>query len=390
MFYKEYVEEERWIKIREFSNNIQTPSVIIDLEIIKRKFKELKSNFPYAKIYYAVKANPGLPVLKLLHDLGACFDVASIYELDVLLGIGVSPSSISYGNAIKKEKDIKYAYDKGIRLFATDSLNDIEKLSRVAPSAKVFFRILVEGSLTADWPLSRKFGSQTDVTVDLIKKAKELGLDPIGVSFHVGSQQRNIGAWDSAISKAKYIFDYINEHNNIKLSLLNMGGGFPAQYIEKTNDITTYSTEITRFINDYFEDEFPQVIFEPGRSLVADSGVLVSEVVLISKKSYSGLHRWVYVDAGKFNGLIETMNESIKLPIYTDKMSNQYEEFEEVVIAGPTCDSMDILYEDYKYKLPLSLKEGDKVFFLTTGAYTSSYAAVGFNGFPPIKTYYIE
>ncbi|MCL2318635.1 MAG: hypothetical protein FWC45_01015, partial [Treponema sp.] len=129
-----------------------------------------------------------------------------------------------------------------------------------------------------------------------------------------------------------------------------------------------------------------KILLEPGRSLTGNSGILATEVVLISRKSNTALNRWIYLDAGKFNGLIETLNESIKYPVVTNKDVSGAKEAE-VIIAGPTCDSMDILYENYKYRLPLDLKIGDRLYFLSAGAYTASYASVGFNGFPPIRTY---
>ena len=152
-----------------------------------------------------------------------------------------------------------------------------------------------------------------------------------------------------------------------------------------TNDLATYAGEITRFLKEDFGDAMPRVIIEPGRSLIANAGVLVSEIVLISRKSRTALHRWIFTDVGKFSGLIETMEESIKFPVYTDKEG----ELESAVLAGPTCDSADIMYEHYKYALPLNLAAGDRLYWLSTGAYTTTYSSVEFNGFPPLKDYYI-
>ena len=280
---------------------------------------------------------------------------------------------------------MRYFYDRGVRMYATDSEADIRNIARAAPGSRIYVRILTEGTLTADWPLSRKFGCQTDMAMDLIILARDLGLIPYGVSFHVGSQQREIGAWDAAIGKVKGIFDRLEQEDGIKLEMINMGGGFPANYLSKANDLETYGQEITRFLEESFGEDLPKIILEPGRSLLADAGVLVSEVVLISRKSRTALHRWVYTDVGKFSGLIETMDEAIKYPIYTGKTG----EVEEVVLAGPTCDSADILYENYKYNLPLNLAIGDRIYWLSTGAYTSSYSAVEFNGFPPLEVYFM-
>ena len=381
----DYYNPETFSDIKQLADGIETPFVVTDKRLIDTHYNDLTSNFPYARIYYAIKANPAVEIIELLRDRGACFDIASIYELDKVLGTGVTADRCSYGNTIKKRKDIHYAYEKGVRLFATDAEDDLRNIAKEAPGSKIYVRLLTEGSHTADWPLSRKFGCQTDMAVNLLSLAKELGLEPYGVSFHVGSQQRDIGAWDAAIDKVKAIFDWMRDECGIQLKMINMGGGFPANYITRTNDLATYASEITHYLKDDFGDELPEIILEPGRSLCANAGVLVSEVVLISRKTTTSLHRWVYIDVGMFSGLIETMNESIKYPIYTEKGG----ELEECVIAGPTCDSADIMYEDHKYELPLSLEIGDRLYWFSTGAYTTSYSAIEFNGFPPLKQYFI-
>ncbi|MDH0339087.1 type III PLP-dependent enzyme [Metapseudomonas otitidis] len=372
-------------RMKAFADQHETPFVVIDKQTIADSYDQLVSCFPFAKIYYAVKANPATEITELLREKGSNFDIASIYELDKVMKTGVGPERISYGNTIKKARDIRYFYEKGVRLFATDSEADLRNIAKAAPGAKVYVRILTEGSTSADWPLSRKFGCNPDMALDLLILAKQLGLDPYGVSFHVGSQQRDIDVWDAAIAKVKVIFERLKEEDGITLRMINMGGGFPANYIQRTNSLETYAEEITRFLKEDFGDELPEIILEPGRSLIANAGILVSEVVLVARKSRTAVERWVYTDVGKFSGLIETMDESIKFPIWTEKKG----EMEEVVIAGPTCDSADIMYENYKYGLPLNLASGDRLYWLSTGAYTTSYSAVEFNGFPPLKSYYL-
>jgi len=372
-------------RMKAFADQHETPFVVIDRQIISDAYDQLGNCFPFAKVYYAVKANPATEIIELLRDKGSSFDIASIYELDKVMATGVGPERISYGNTIKKARDIRYFFDKGVRLFATDSEADLRNIAKAAPGAKVYVRILTEGSTSADWPLSRKFGCQPDMALDLLILAKQLGLVPYGISFHVGSQQRDIDVWDAAIAKVKVIFERLKEEDGITLQMINMGGGFPANYIQRTNDLETYAEEITRFLKEDFGDELPEIILEPGRSLIANAGVLVSEVVLVARKSRTAVERWVYADVGKFSGLIETMDESIKFPIWTEKKG----EMEEVVIAGPTCDSADIMYENYKYGLPLNLAIGDRLYWLSTGAYTTSYSAVEFNGFPPLKAFYL-
>ncbi|OIO70157.1 MAG: ornithine decarboxylase [Zetaproteobacteria bacterium CG17_big_fil_post_rev_8_21_14_2_50_50_13] len=382
---EDYYDPQIFSDIQAFARDKETPFVVIDRRLIHQHYDELIENFPYAKIYYAVKANPASEILELLRDRGACFDIASVYELSKVMNLGVSADRCSYGNTIKKRKDIRFAYEQGVRLFASDAEEDLRNIASEAPGSKVYVRLLTEGSHTADWPLSRKFGCQTDMAVNLLVLAKELGLVPYGVSFHVGSQQRDIGAWDAAIDKVKAIFDWLRDECDIQLKMINMGGGFPANYLTRTNDLATYAEEVTHYLQDDFGDHLPDIILEPGRSLCANAGVLVSEVVLISRKTTTSLHRWVYTDVGMFSGLIETMNESIKYPIYIEKEGER----EECVIAGPTCDSADIMYEDHKYEMPLSLEIGDRLYWFSTGAYTTSYSAVEFNGFPPLKQYMI-
>lgn len=385
----EYISDSNWNHFLKFSKELETPNIVINLKQLKSNYLKLKESFSYAKIYYAIKSNPGKPVLKLLDELGSNFDIASRYELDKILSLGVAPERLSYGNTIKKARDVKYFFEKGVRMFATDSKEDLKAIAENAPGSRIYVRILVETSASADWPLSRKFGCHPDMAYDLIVMAKNLGLEPYGVSFHVGSQQRDIGAWNDAIAKVKYLFNSLEEEEGIVLQMINMGGGFPTHYIQPANELSLYASEITRYLHEDFGENLPEIILEPGRSLTGDCGILTSEVILVSRKNNTALQRWVYQDSGKFNGLVETMDESIKYPVVSSKDGPDEKEGE-VIIAGPTCDSADIMYEDYKYRLPLSLKSGDKLYWLSTGAYTSTYASVEFNGFPPIKTYYME
>lgn len=381
----DYYNAETFDRFKSFARDKETPFVVIDRELIGQAYDELGRRFPFAEIFYAVKANPAPDILALLAARGSSFDIASIYELEMVMAHGVTPERISFGNTIKKRAHVRLFYERGVRMFASDSEADLRMLAEEAPGARVYVRILTEGTATADWPLSRKFGCQNEMAVDLLVLAKELGLVPYGLSFHVGSQQREIGAWDAALGKVKVIYDRLLGEHDIKLEMINMGGGFPAHYIDPANDLDVYAEEITHFLREDFGDELPRIILEPGRSLISNAGVLVSEVVLISRKTYTALERWVFTDVGKFSGLIETMDEAIKFPIWTERTG----ELERSIIAGPTCDSADIMYENYNYGLPSDLEIGDRLYWLTTGAYTTTYSAVAFNGFPPLKEYVI-
>jgi ornithine decarboxylase len=365
-------------------NRPETPCLVVDLDVIAEAYDLLRWYLPLARVYYAVKANPAPQIVAMLERKGANFDVASRGEIELCLNNGVGADRLSFGNTIKKEKDIAFAHQAGLRLFAFDSAPELDKLARAAPGARVFCRILVACD-GAEWPLSRKFGCAPEMAVELLRRARDLGLDPYGVSFHVGSQQTDLGQWDGAVGSAARMFSLLAEAD-IELRMVNIGGGFPAHYRADVPAIDGYARAVMAAITRHFGNQLPEILIEPGRSLVGDAGVIQTEVVLISEKGCGDARRWVYLDVGKFNGLAETMDESIKYRIATPGRSGV---LGPVILAGPTCDSADILYERTEYRLPLGLEVGDKVKILSTGAYTASYASVGFNGFSPIRTYCI-
>ncbi|MDR3326438.1 MAG: type III PLP-dependent enzyme [Rhodospirillaceae bacterium] len=361
-----------------------TPCLIVDLDVIVNNYNAMRNFLPAVEIFYAVKANPAKEVISLLVDLKSCFDAAGRQEIEQIIAAGATTDRILFGNTIKKQKDIAWAYDHGVRLFAFDSKIELQKLAQSAPTSNVFCRLLVncEG---ADWSLSKKFGCDIEMARDLMIEAQEKGLNPYGISFHVGSQQTRIDQWDIAIGKTARLFFMLNEAG-IELKVINLGGGLPTRYLnDNIASINSHADAIMSAMVKYFGNKMPLMIMEPGRFLIGNAGIIESEVVLISNKSYDENVRWVYLDIGKFGGLAETMNESIKYSIQApgDGITGP------VVLAGPTCDSADILYEIFQYQMPLSLKVGDKVLIMTTGAYTASYSAVNFNGFGPLKTYCI-
>jgi len=362
----------------------ETPCLVIDLEIVADNYRTLQSTIPLAEIFYAVKANPAPEILCVLRDLGSSFDAASIYEIESCLEVGVSPEKLSFGSTIKKSRDIAAAHAHGVRLFAFDSAGELDKIAQEAPGARVYCRILMEGH-GADWPLSDKFGCDVEMATELLIEASRRGLDPYGVSFHVGSQQRDIDQWDIALRRTSMVFSALNAAG-IELKMINIGGGFPAHYRDDVERPTVYANGIMTAMTKNFGNRLPEMIVEPGRGIVGDAGLIQTEVVLISRKSRSDERRWVYLDVGKFGGLPEVMDEAIQYRICTPHDGSQEGP---VVIAGPTCDEVDMLYESAGYTLPLRLAAGDKVEILSAGAYTATYSSVGFNGFPPLREHYI-
>ena len=360
------------------------PCLVVDLDVVRDNFRAFEKAMPDSKIYYAVKANPAPEILRLLASMGSSFDCASVAEIEMAMDAGASADLISYGNTIKKERDILRAFELGIRLFAIDCVEEAEKIGRVAPGSKVFCRVLTDGE-GAEWPLSRKFGCAPSMAIDVLRHAKALNLTPWGVSFHVGSQQVNLDAWDRALADAKMVFATLAEEG-IVLGLVNMGGGFPTRYLKDVPSAQSYGQAIFGYLRKHFGNVLPETIIEPGRGMVGNAGTIKTEVVLISKKADNDNQRWVFLDIGKFGGLAETMDEAIRYPISTPRDGDAVAP---CVLAGPTCDSADVLYEKNPYPLPLSLSIGDEVLIENTGAYTTTYSAVAFNGFEPLRAYVI-
>ena len=361
-----------------------TPCLVLDVDRAEENYRRLSSALPLARIYYAVKANPAAPVLERLVGLGSFFDAASFEEVSMCLDAGARADSISFGNTVKKESAIRAAFARGVQMFAFDSEGELEKLAHSAPGARVYCRILV-GNEGAEWPLSRKFGCEVEMARHLMVRAGELGLDPFGLSFHVGSQQTKTAAYEAAIAKVGLLFTDLRSAG-VDVRMVNLGGGYPVRYRAEVPEIGAFADAIMGAMTEAFGNALPDILVEPGRFIVGDAGVILSEVVLVSRKSDDDPVRWVYLDIGRFGGLAETEGEAIKYDFRTPRDGDADGP---VTIAGPTCDSTDTLYERSNYRLPLSLASGDRVELLATGAYVTTYASQRFNGFAPLAEHYV-
>ena len=362
---------------------VQTPCVLIDLDVVETKYHDLSSALPSTELCYAVKANPGGPVIERLSMIGSSFDVASVPEIDLVLSYGVAPSRVSFGNTMKKQRDIAYAASRGITRFTVDNVGELEKVLTEVPGAEICVRLFHECK-GADWPLSKKFGCGPGDATRILIEAGQRGA-ATGMSFHVGSQQRNLNSWDEPLRVVAGIFDEVARHTS-RPEFVNLGGGFPGSYLDAMPAIANYGDAIQHAIREAFGHNIPRLMAEPGRYLVADAGTLHTEVVLVSDRDIDA-RRWVYVDCGVFGGLAETLGESIRYRLATDKDDDP---MVDIVLAGPTCDSADIIYDKAGYRLPSTLEAGDIVRIASTGAYTTSYSAVGFNGFAPLQQVYNE
>ncbi|NBQ26542.1 MAG: type III PLP-dependent enzyme [Rhodobacteraceae bacterium] len=354
------------------------PTLVLSREAVRYQYRALASGLGRAHIHYAVKANPQREVLQTLISEGSGFDAASRGEIELCLSLGAKPEQISFGNTIKRASDIVFAYENGITLFAADAEAELEKIAAHAPGVQVYIRLLV-GATGADWPLSRKFGCTPPMALPLMAKAVELGLKPVGLSFHVGSQTRNASMWRDTLDQVAAVWREA-QAAGYGLSLINIGGGFPATYEYEVEAPNAYAVQVMDMVNERFADA-TYVMAEPGRGMVAEAGVIAAEVMLVSRKSDDDLHRWVYLDIGKFSGLAETMDEAIRYSFVTDR---DHEDMAPCIVAGPSCDSADVLYEKRPVMLPVGLAAGDRIMIKSCGAYTTTYSSVCFNGFPPL------
>ena len=361
-----------------------TPCLVLDVERVEHNFRALRRTLPLARIYYAVKANPAPQILERLVGLSSFFDAASFEEVAACLDAGARPEAISFGNTIKKVSAIRRAHERGITLFAFDSLEELEKLAKHAAGARVYCRLLVENE-GADWPLSRKFGTTVENAKALMLKAGEMGLDPYGLSFHVGSQQTTTRAYQVAIAKVAMLFTDLTDAG-VDLRMMNLGGGFPVRYRDDVPEIDQFGDAIMTAMVEHFGNNLPEMVIEPGRFVVGDAGLVSAEVVLVCRREPNDPVRWVYLDIGRFGGLGETEGEAIKYRIVTTHDGGATGP---VAIAGPTCDGADILYEKSNYRLPMALTSGDRVELLSAGAYVTTYASQRFNGFAPLAEYYL-
>jgi len=367
-------------RLLEAASGESTPLLLIDLAHVEAQYRALRAAFAEAEVFYAVKANPHPRVLERLAALGSGFDIASPGELERCRAVAGAAAPLSYGHPIKKAADIAAAHRGGVDLFAFDSPMELQKIAQAAPGARVFCRLSVSGA-GAQWPLTHKFGCTGDEAVELLAEAGRVGLKPAGLSFHVGSQQTEPEAWRHAIHRAGEVFRRA-ARRGVALEFLNLGGGLPARYSAPTPPLEAYVEAMRAALGQTFGAAPPRLMIEPGRYMVADAGVLSAEVILVADRPHERVPRWVYLDAGVWSGLDETLDERIRYRLH---VAGPRRPAGPVVLAGPTCDSADVLYH-HGVELPLDLDPGERISFLSAGAYTASCSTVGFNGFPPLRT----
>lgn len=343
-----------------------TPLLVVSLAHVSQNYQFLKEKLPRVKIFYAVKANPADCIVKALGEMGSCFDAASDGEMLQLERLGITPERIVYANPFKTPKGLKVAKEMGVNKFTFDSESEIDKMAEAVPGGTVLLRIKVDNP-RALVDLNKKFGTAPDDAIALLKKAKEKGLDVGGLCFHVGSQSPTAQAHIEALAVCRQLFDQAKEEG-IVLRILDIGGGLPIPSLEMAVDLAQITTEI----NDALESLFPdtEIWAEPGRYICGTTVNLISSVIGTQKRNNQ---QWYFLDDGLYGSFSGILFDHWDYELVAFKSGEK----EAVTFAGPSCDSLDVLFKD-KMCVPLTI--GDVLLVPNCGAYTSA-SATEFNGF---------
>ncbi|MET0425391.1 MAG: type III PLP-dependent enzyme [Actinoplanes sp.] len=352
--------------------DLPTPYLVTDLGQVESRYAAFQAALPGVTTFYAMKCNPAPEILQALAGRGASFEIASLGELRTLQAIGVDPADVLYSNPVKPPAHIAAAHADGLWRFSFDSPEELAKIAEQAPGSAVYVRLRVDDS-TSVFPLSRKFGTDVEDAYDLMLLARRLGLRPYGVTFHVGSQCTEASAWGAAIGAAGELMTRLLA-DGIELTMLDLGGGFPARYVEDVPSIEEIGA-VVRSALGLLPYRPELVAAEPGRYLVAEAAVLAATV--IGRAERDG-ENWLFVEVGAYQGLMEVVQTpgGWRYPMWTTAEGPLVP----FTVTGPTCDSSDTIGE--RVMLPATITVGDVLHLGTTGAYTLSYASA-FNGFPP-------
>ncbi len=406
-----------------------TPYSVFDVASAMSAYDDLLQALPLDEVWVAIKAAPVPALVDALNLRGAMFDVASIGEMRMCFEAGVKPEQLSFGNPIRSLSDVHLAADMGVRTWVVDSALEVGRVARAAPGSRVVIRIATSGE-GADWSLNQRYGCTPEQAVELGRSAHRLGLIVCGISFHVGSLQRDVRAWDRPVRDASAVWSALAHDGVDGLELLNIGGGLPGPgYRHPAPPLRVFARAITAAVDEYFPDR-PRLVAEPGRSLVAAAGATITSVNGVVERGDGKVY--VFLDGGLFNcGLLESLGGAVEYRIVSpehpawsegqpsDRVQSpvrvgerhpdsaplpegsagatepehrpaQVEDVDpgsqaplmEALIQGPSCDGIDQLGSRTPYLVPENLSPGDRLVVLDTGAYTTSYAS-SFNGFAP-------
>ena len=373
--------ENHWLDSFKDLKLSKTPALLVDADIIRKNLRSLKRGLPRVKIYYAIKALSDRQVLEIVDDLVDGYDIASLGEFNEVRKTSDKP--VLFSNPVKIPDHISSTYKRGVNRFAFDSPMELDKIAKYAPGSEVYLRLKVSdyGSV---FPLSRKFGADESHVVAFFGHAVDLGLRPIGITFHVGSQSENAKTWESALETAGRVIKRLQKAE-FKVGFLDIGGGFPGRYSDQTMGLKDLTESINLAIDKYIPKDI-ELYAEPGRYVVADAGALITTV--IGKANRSG-QDWLYLDVGVFQGLMESLEmEDWKYPVFAIKDENDHSAMQRhFTLTGPTCDAYDTI--DFDVPLPSDITVGDRICIASTGAYSLVYGSE-FNGFKVPKIVYLN
>jgi len=359
-------------RLRDLVRRHGTPLLAISRAAVRAQLDRFRKRLPRVEPFYAVKANPHPGILKILAAAGACFDVASLAEMEAVLAAGGPPSRIIFANTIKPARSIAAAAARGVDLMTFDSEYELDKIAERAPGARVIVRIKVPnvGSIVE---LSLKFGVDPADAIDLLIKAHKLGLRPAGVSFHVGSQCTRPENYIDALEMAAIIVRDARL-KQVPMEIVDIGGGFPIRHLDGEADpFDAAASVISREIDRLF-DANVRLIAEPGRFIAGPACTLVMRVV---GKAIRENKHWYYLDDGVYGALSGLVFDHAKYEFKVARGGRT----QLSTLAGPTCDSLDIIARGEE--LP-ELELGDIVYAENVGAYSWA-SATSFNGIPPAK-----
>jgi ornithine decarboxylase len=349
-----------------------TPLLVMSVEQVRNNYRYLKNHMPRVNIHYAVKANPDERILRTLKDLGSCFDVASDGEILQLQAMGVAGTQMVYANPIKPVHSIATARQAGILNYMVDSEPEIEKMARVAPGAGILVRVRMQNP-EALIDLNKKFGAEPEDVIQLLLKARDCGLNAVGLAFHVGSQTAQSQAYLNALKVCRNLFDEAATHD-LNLNVLDIGGGFPIRAPGSAKiDIEKMLTTINDGVERFFPNE--EIWAEPGRFICGTAVKLITRVI---GRQYRDNQDWYFLDEGiygTFSGVIFDHWDFELLPFKEGPIVS-------ATFAGPSCDSFDVIFRE---KDTVRLDVDDLILVPDIGSYSSA-SATTFNGFSKART----
>ncbi|TVY27575.1 Ornithine decarboxylase [Lachnellula hyalina] len=359
---------------------------VADLGEVYRQHMRWKLNLPRVKPFYAVKCNPDPQVIRLLSELGTGFDCASKAEIEMVLKAGIDPSRIIYAQPCKTNSYVRYAANQGVKQMTFDNTDELHKIKKLYPGAELYLRICTDDSSSL-CRLSMKFGAAMDTTEELLSLAKELGLNVVGVSFHVGSGASDPLAFMNAVRDARTVFDQAADHG-FSLHTLDVGGGFCSETFEDMAAV------LSAALDNYMPSHI-NVIGEPGRYYVSSAFTIACHI--IARRTITlpetGIKSYMlYLNDGLYgnfssiifdhqNPIAHVLQTGANQRFHYNALSSQqshHNESTEYSIWGPTCDGIDRIAESVRFDHTLDM--GDWLYFEDMGAYTKC-SATRFNGF---------